>query len=71
MNLGNPPAKYDPRDQAALRDEIRRADLGNQKRNTDYRLDAGVRLVIADDDTGDLYRIKIASGVLSVEAFTG
>lgn len=69
MILGLPAAAYDPVDQAALRDALRREDGRNQKVDADYRLDAGPRLVLLDEVTGELWRLKVAGGVISLEAF--
>jgi hypothetical protein len=53
---------------ASVFNVISLADTANRKKLADVELGPRERLIIRDDDTGARYRIKIASGVLDIEA---
>lgn len=69
MKLPNPGEQYSQKDEGETRRLIEEADADNLKRNETVQLNENQYLVIPDEDTGDLYRLKIASGVLSIEAY--
>lgn len=62
-----PPPKYDPTDQALLRQSIESADRANLKRNQDIEMGAA-RIILTSPD-GTRYAITVDnSGVLSTTA---
>jgi hypothetical protein len=63
MMLGAPTANYDARDQAQLREALRRADSDNQKRGRDIYFGDGLGRLIYVDTTGARYSITFPVGV--------
>lgn len=68
LQLPLAPPQYDPRNEAQARRNLQAEDQRNLKRNEDIEIGprAG-RLLIVDEVTGQVGRLKLASGVLSVE----
>lgn len=69
LKLPLAPEKYDRGDQTQMRGVIERADQQNLKRGETIILTAGQRIVIPDESTGALYRLKVSAGVLSIVAY--
>jgi hypothetical protein len=67
MNLPPPDQQYSQTNEAETRRLLQEADQNNVKRDENFQLNADQYIIIPDEDTGDLYRLKIASGVLSIE----
>ncbi len=67
MNLPSPPPRYEPTDQARLREELRRTDAENHKRGRDVEIGAG--RVILTSPNGTRYAITVDNaGVLGTTA---
>ena len=69
MKLNRAPPTYDPIDQSGLRGALETADAENFKKGRDLILSKGQRIVLPDEATGQLYRLKVAGGVLSITAY--
>lgn len=68
MNLPNAPAKYDPEDQTRTRTAITQEDTNNLKRNADFELAPGARVLIRSPD-GTRWKIVVDNaGLLSTVA---
>lgn len=68
LELPRPGARYDYVNEVETRRIIQAAFAEVVDRRADITLQPGQRIVMTDEDTGDLYRIKLASGVISAEA---
>ena len=68
LELPRPGAQYDYVNEVETRRLIQAALGEVVDRRADITLQPGQRLILTDEDTGALYRIKLASGVLSAEA---
>lgn len=67
LQLPAAPGAYSREDQASLRLLLQNADRETLKREGDIVVSGGLRLLMVDEVTGDVGRLKYASGVLSVE----
>lgn len=68
LELPRPGPHYDYVNEVETRRLIQAALSDVIDRRADITLQPGQRLILTDEATGALYRIKLASGVLSVEA---
>ncbi len=71
MNLPNPPAEYDRKDQAATRREIEKADTLAYHRNADVDLSQEQRVIFTDSVTSTRYRVTVTSAEVAVYDLDG
>jgi hypothetical protein len=68
MNLQRPPAQYDARSQAALQEEVERADRDNFKRGQDLLIVNGERVILKSPN-GSAWALTVSNtGVLGTAA---